>query len=187
MKPLHRSFFAVLGLMIVAGCASKPMEVDRITPISATNGSSSLDLYAKQRNAGEAVPEFAGDQIVDVRTYTATKNGGRGKEFAGAKCKVEARDFTASTISPAKVRVPNFRAKSSDLSVRCEHPDYKSKLVTTGVYNQTKSDRLNAGSHAGLAGLALMAVVNGVSDDSKDIYSYAPILVVMRPLKPVVQ
>jgi hypothetical protein len=187
MNRWHRSLIIGLGLLFVAGCASKPLEVDRITPISAKNGSSTLDLYAKQRNAGEAVPEFAGDQIIDVRTYTATKNGGQGKEFAGAKCEVEARDFTATATSPAKVRVPNFRAESSDLSIRCEHPDYHSKLITSGVFNKTKSDRLNAGSHAGLAGLALMAVVNGVSDDSKDNYSYAPIRVVMRPLKPVTQ
>ena len=166
--------------VMVSGCA-KPMEVSSITRISPTNGATGIDVYAERRRRGEKVPEYAGDQIVPVRTYRASEEGFRGKEFAGANCVMEANGFRASFTTPAKVRVPVYRAKSSALSIRCEHPNYKPKLVETAVYNKTQSDRLSAGANGGLAGVLVMAVVNGVSDSTQDTYIYAPVQVIMTP------
>jgi hypothetical protein len=89
----------------------------------------------------------------------------------------------AKVTSPAKVRVPIFRSASSDLAVRCSHPDYSSKLITRSIQNKTKNARLNAGAAGGLTGLALMAVINGVSDDSNDTFAYPTMQVPMLPLK----
>lgn len=174
---------ALVCLSLLAACA-KPMEVSTITPIKPNDGSNSIDVYAKQRLTNAELPSFAGDQIVDVRTYRANSNGSKGKEFAGASCSLEARDFTAKAVSPAKIRVPVYRGQSSPLAVSCTHADFKPKLVQQAVYNHTKAQRLEAGANGGLAGVLIMAVVNEASDDRNDNYYYRNIDVVMRPLDP---
>ena len=166
---------------LLAGCA-KPLEVSSITQIRPTNGAQGIDVYSERRNRGEKVPEYAGDQLLQVRTYRGNDDGVRGKEFAGATCDVQASNFKASVTTPAKVRVPIYRAKSSTLSIRCEHPGYKPKLIEASVYNKTQSDRLSAGANGGLAGVLVMAAVNGMSDSTLDNYYYAPAQVIMTPL-----
>ena len=177
-----KKLLSLLSLCLLAACA-KPLEVTTITPIQTANGSGNIDVYADSRSAGEVVPEFTGDQIVDVRSYTSNKNGNKGKEFAGASCVLEARDFTANLVTPAKVRVPLYRDQSSPLTVSCTHKDHHPKLAERAVFNLTKAERLDAGSNAGLAGVLIMAVVNEASDESNDVYNYHNIDVVMRPLK----
>ena len=57
--------------------------------------------------AGEKVPELAGDQLLDVRSFvTAEGPFGEiaGEEFAGAKCLVKARDYSAQVTTPARRR-----------------------------------------------------------------------------------
>lgn len=178
-----RVLLPLCGLALLAGCAAKPLAVDSISGVSAKTNGSGANLYSRLKNDKAAVSEYSGEQIVDIRTFKELKKGRFGPEFAGAKCHLDAPGFEATVTSPAKVRVPIFRSASSDLAVRCTHPDYSSKLVTRSIVNKTKNDRLSAGSAGGLAGIALMAVVNGVSDDSNDTYMYAPIQVPMLPLK----
>jgi hypothetical protein len=178
----------VLSLLVaaifLAGCAKKPMEVDRITQISPANGAKGLDVYASKRKAGEAAPEMSGDQVVPVRTYIAGGGalGGRGKEFAGANCIVKANNYEARVTTPAKIRVPIYRMNSSMLSVRCEKEGFRTKTAEFAVYNKTKNDRYAAGSRAGVAGLLVMAVVNGLSDESKHDFLYPPLNVEMTPI-----
>ena len=69
------------------------MEVNSITRITPTNGAQGIDVYAEQRRRGEKVPEYAGDQLVQIRSYRATDEGFVGKEFAGADCTVSANNF----------------------------------------------------------------------------------------------
>ena len=80
------------------------------------------------------------------------------------------------------MRVPVYRAKSSTLSIKCTHENYKPKLTEIAVFNKTQADRLNAGANGGLAGVLVMAAVNGLSDSSLDNYYYPPAKVVMTPL-----
>jgi hypothetical protein len=180
---MHRilSFFILLFL---AGCSAKHLEVSEVTAVKPTNGAAGLDVYEKRRKAGEQVPDFAGDQLVTIRTFTEKEGGFQGEEFPGAKCKLEARDFSAEVTSPAKVRVPIYRAQSSPLSVVCEHPEYKKKTVERNVFNKTKNERLSMGSSAGLAGVLIMAVVNEASDTTNDDFLYGDVHMLMTPLDP---
>jgi hypothetical protein len=166
-----RRLIIVAAVLAVAGCA-KPLEVSSITEIQPPPGATGVDVYASRRAAGEKVPDFAGDQIVEVRTYKANDGGGTGDEIGGAQCKVSARDFSADATSPAKVRVPVYRAQSSPLAVKCEMPGYRPKLIEVGAYDVTNASRLQAGSGAGAVGILFMAAVNAASDQSTHDFSY---------------
>ncbi len=176
-------FLIALAGVVLAGCSKKPMEVDRITPIKSTSGSTETDVYASRRKAGEKVPELAGDQIVPIRTYMVNSDGfGIGDEIAGAKCNVNARDFSADVVTPAKVRLPNYRMQSSAISVRCSKAGYTTRTVDHSVYNRTKNDRLNMGSQAGLLGVLAVVAINAVSDEKTHDYKYPVLKVVLVPL-----
>ncbi len=180
---MRNLFLIVLAGLTLAACSKKPMEVDRISAIKSSSGSTNTDVYAKRRKAGENVPELAGDQIVPIRTYVDNKGGfGLGDEIAGAKCTVNARDFTAEVVTPAKVRLPNYRMQSSAISIRCTKKGYATRTVERSVYNQTKNDRLNMGSKAGLLGVLAVVAINAASDDKTHDYKYPPMQIVMTPL-----
>lgn len=175
--------FAIVAIAaLLAGCAAKPLEVGSISRITPENGAQGTDVYAEKRTKGEKVPEFAGDQIVEVRSYEALESGLAGDEFAGAQCNVDARDFSAQVTTPAKVRVPIYRRQSSELSVSCQHPDFKPKSSVVGVYNKTKSDRMAYSGGGGLLGVVAVAVVNEMSDETAHEFQYAPAKLVMEKI-----
>ncbi len=179
---MRNLFILVLAGLTLAACSKKPMEVDRISPIKSSSGSTNTDVYAKRRKAGENVPELAGDQIVPIRTYAGQENGyNTGDEIAGAKCTINARDFTANIVTPAKVRLPNYRMQSSTISVRCSKEGYKTRTVDHSVYNKTKNDRLGMGAQAGLLGVLAVVAINAASDDKTHDYKYPVLSVVLIP------
>ena len=177
---------AFVATALVA-CA-KPLEVGTISEIRPDNGPPGVDVYAARRRAGEKVPDLAGDQLLDVRSYVAEVGplGGdiRGEEFPGAKCFIKGRDFSAEAITPARVRVPIYRLESSPLSIACRHDDFHAKSVVLSIYNKTKADRYAASSQGGLAGLVVMTAINEMSDETKHEFAYPPARVLMTPLKP---
>jgi len=178
-----RALLAVLVIGLLAGCAAPGLEVARVTEIRPTNRASGLDVYAERRRAGDKVPDFAGDQLVDVRTYRTQEDSDlAGDEFAGAKCSVKTRDYAADVMTPARIRVPLYRLQSSPLSVSCEHAGYQPRSVVVEVYNKTKQERYAASSGSGLAGLIVMAAINELSDETTHTFAYRPARVVMRPL-----
>lgn len=178
---MFKTFLTIAGLgVLMAGCA-KPLEVASITEIKAPPGSSGVDVYAQRRQAGEKVPDFAGDQIIQVRSYAETEGGGTGDEFEGAKCEVKARDFSASLTTPAKVRVPVYRSQSSPLAVQCQKDGYKPRMIEIGAFNATKAERLQAGSGAGAVGVLFMAAVNAASDEATHDFRYPVARVLMTP------
>jgi hypothetical protein len=178
---MRKTLMLITGLgLLAAGCA-KPLEVASITEIKAPPGAQGVDVYAARRQSGEKVPDFAGDQIVEVRTYAETEGGGTGDEFAGARCQVKARDFSADLVSPGKVRVPVYRAQSSQLAVQCQKDGFKPRLVDIGAYNVTKAERMQAGGNAGVVGVLFMAAVNAASDETTHDFRYPHLRVVMTP------
>lgn len=174
----------VLAIMAwLAGCA-KPLEVASITEIKPPPGATGIDVYAERRRAGEQVPDFAGDQIVEVRTYAHPQDEPVGAEFPGADCKLSARDFTAIVKTPAKVRVPIYRAQSSMLAVSCEREGFKPKLVEVSAFNATKMERMQAASGGGAVGVIFMAAVNAASDPATHDFRYPRVSVNMEPVAP---
>jgi hypothetical protein len=93
------------SVLLMAGCA-KPMEVGSITEIKPPPGSQGVDVYAAQRAQGQAVPEFAGDQIVEVRSYHAdSADQQETGEFTGANCKLTAsnsRSRLSRAVEPTR-------------------------------------------------------------------------------------
>ncbi|MEO1610143.1 MAG: hypothetical protein AAFR90_12600 [Pseudomonadota bacterium] len=166
---------------VLAGCAAKPLEVASITSIKPTNGAIGTDVYARQRAAGTLVPEYNGDQLLEVRTYEYVQEKGT-VEMAGAKCNVSAGSFTASMTTPAKVRVPLYRNQSESLAVKCNKQGYKSKMITLKAFDKTRADRFNnmtsAGSAGGLIGVvasaAIAGAVDAASDNNANVWQYPP-------------
>lgn len=171
---------ALMGL-VLTGCA-KPLEVASITEIKPPPGSQGLDIYASRRNAGEKVPDFAGDQVVDVRSYVMSEGGGTGDEFAGATCELKSRDFSVNLTTPAKVRVPIYRAQSSPLTVQCQKDGFEPKLAEASVFNVTKEERLQQGASGGVVGVLFVAAINAASDETTHDFAYPTIKVLMTPL-----
>jgi hypothetical protein len=174
-----RFFLLLVGLASLGGCA-KPLEVSSITEIKSRTSSKGIDVYESKRNAGpSAVPEFAGDQLVEVRTYTYVDNSGE-VEIAGAACSLSAADFSAAMETPAKVRVPLYRAQSSALAVTCEKPGFKKKLISISAIDMTRQDRLAAGAGGGVIGVVAVAAIDGFSDNTKNDWRYPVARVVLE-------
>jgi hypothetical protein len=167
-------------LLILAGCA-KPLEVASITEISPKTGSTGIDVHEPKRRTGQAgLPEFAGDQLVEVRAYSYQDGSGE-VEIPGATCTVSAADFAATMQTPAKVRVPLYRGQSSTLAVACEKPGYAKKMITLAPIDVTRTNRMSSGAGGGLIGVVAVAAIDSMSDNTKNEWRYPLARVVMEP------
>jgi hypothetical protein len=161
----------VLGLALLTGCA-KPLEVGSITTIRSATGSQSIDVLEPKRAKGQpGLPEFSGDQLLEVRTY-ARSDGGPDIEIAGATCTLTAADYSATMETPAKVRVPLYRAESSALSVACEMPGFKKRMITVEAFDETRRSRMSNGAGGGLIGLVAVSAIDAASDNTKNTWRY---------------
>jgi hypothetical protein len=172
---------AVGFALLAAGCAT-PMEVSSISEIKATNGATGIDVHSLRRQKGEQVPEFAGDQLLDVRTYRY--EDGKGEyEFAGANCLVSGSEYQANVVTPARVRVPLYRAQSSALSVSCTKDGLEKKSIVVEAYDEVRASRLSSGANGGLIGVAIAAGADALSDNTKNAWKYRPARVVMTAVE----
>ena len=170
-----------LGMVVLGGCA-KPLEVGSITEIEPRTGARGVDVHEPRRVAGsQGVPEFAGDQLLEVRTYVDKDGEGR-QEVAGADCTLSAADFNATMKSPAKVRVPLYRGQSSQLAVSCEMPGYQRKMVTVAAIDVTRSQRMASGAGGGLIGVVAVSAIDALSDNTRNEWRYPLAVVVLEPL-----
>jgi hypothetical protein len=124
------------------------------------------------------VPEFAGDQLVEVRTFQKSDQGE--VEMAGATCSLAAAGFSATMTSPAKVRVPLYRNQSSTLAVTCQKPGFQKGMVTVAPFDETRRSRLASSSSGGLLGVVIVAAVDAAADNSKNDWRYPVARVVME-------
>jgi len=179
MMRLLKPFPWLLGAAMALSACAKPMEVSSITEINPTTGAKSIDVLEPKRVARRTgVPEFAGDQIIEIRTFAYQQGAGE-QEIAGATCKLTASDFTAQMVTPAKVRVPLYRVQSPALAVSCEKLGYARKLITVSAYDSVRANRYGSGTGGGLLGVAVVAAIDGMSDNSKNEWKYPPVNVVL--------
>jgi hypothetical protein len=169
----------LLVLVVLGGCAAPGLEVASVTQIRSSTGSSGIDVYEPKRRPGSSVPEFAGDQLVEVRTYKNTDEGE--VEIAGAMCSLAATGFSASMQTPAKVRVPLYREQSSTLAVTCEMPGYQKRMVTVAPYDATRASRMASSGSGGLIGVAVVAAIDAAADNSKNDWRYPIARVPLEP------
>ena len=175
--------FAVL---VLTGCV-KPMEVSSITEIKPGPGATGFDVYAARRQTGEQVPAFAGEQLVEVRSFKTTEDGaGVQEEMAGAACEVRASNFSADVVTPAKVRVPIYRQASSVLSVACRKDGFAPKMESVSVVNVSRSQRYAMGGSGGVIGIAVALTADAMADPNADNYNYPLARIVMTPVAAVV-
>ena len=103
MQPSANRFPALIlgvAIAVIAGCAT-PLEVGSITEIKPATGAHGVDIYEPKRLAGVVTPEFAGDQLLEVRAYTVKPGSGE-VEVSGVACALNAADFSATMQTPAK-------------------------------------------------------------------------------------
>lgn len=187
-----RHLSAAVAVIIMAGCSAAPLEVGSITEIQPTApgsgqgsaqvfardfttapsaASKNIDFYESKRAAGVITPEFSGEQLLEVRTYTVRHPAGT-IELSGASCSLDAADFSATLQTPAKVRVPLYRQQSSPLAIVCELPGYKKKKVTVAVVDADVEKRAASSATGGLFGLISVAAIDALADESKSVWEY---------------
>jgi hypothetical protein len=171
--------FLLLVMVVLGGCAAPGLEVASVTEIRSTTGSRGIDVYEAKRRAGSSVPEFAGDQLVEVRTFKDTAEGQ--VELPGATCSLSAAGFSASMRTPAKVRVPLYREQSSTLAVTCEMPGYQRRMVTVAPYDATRASRMASSGSGGLIGVVVVAAIDAAADNSKNDWRYPIARVLLEP------
>jgi hypothetical protein len=176
---MYRPHLLLVLVVALGGCASPGLEVASVTEVRSSTGSRGIDVYEPKRHAGSSVPEFAGDQLVEVRTYKNTDEGQI--ELAGATCSLSATGFSASMRTPAKVRVPLYREKSSTLAVTCEMPGYQRRMVTVAPYDATRASRLGSSGSGGLIGVLVVAAIDAAADNSKNDWRYPGARVLLEP------
>ncbi|WP_246739025.1 hypothetical protein [Bradyrhizobium aeschynomenes] len=172
------SWLAIIGGACLGGCAA-PLAVNNVTDIRSTTGSRGIDVYEPKRRTDASVPEFAGDQLVEVRTFHNPGGGGE-VEMAGASCSLEASGFTATMTSPAKVRVPLYRGQSSTLAVTCQKPGYQKRMITVAPIDATRQARLASGMNGGILGAVIVAGIDAAADNSKNDWRYPVAKVVLE-------
>ena len=176
-----RLVVSIVLCLLLLGCAQKYKDVNSVSSVQLHDTSiSGLDVYAKRRAKGESVPEFRGDQIIEVRAFSDNSNSQN--EIEGANCHVEGVGYSKTVTTPAKVRLPIYGDQSSQIIVKCSHAGYHKKQIELASFNVNHQQRLNTASGGGLAGVVFMAVVNAASDTSKDIYLYPKALVVLEAI-----
>jgi hypothetical protein len=175
-----RTLIIVLCSLVLTGCA-KPLEVTSITEINGLTGGRGVDVHEVRRASGEpGVPQFAGDQLLEVRTY-AIRPGSGEVEIAGADCSLSAADFNATMTTPAKVRVPLYRNQSSTLAVTCQMPGYQQKMITVGAIDVTRQQRMASGAGAGIIGVLTTVAVDSFADNSQNTWQYPLARLVLEP------
>lgn len=170
----------ILLALLLTACAAPPLEVGSITSIKAPPGTTGVDIYAAKRDAGQQVPAYAGDQLVEVRTFTESNANKLAEEFPGAACSLSADNFSADFTTPAKIRVPLYRGQSSTLSVSCKKDGFLATSEQTAVFNATQASRTQAGSGGGLIGVAFALAWNGLADSTNDDYRYSDVRITMK-------
>jgi len=171
------TWLAILGGACLGGCAA-PLAVNNVTDIRSSTGSRGIDVYEPKRRTDASVPEFAGDQLVEVRTF---HNPGQGEvEMAGAACSLEATGFSATMTSPAKVRVPLYRGQSSTLAVTCQKPGYQKRMITVAPIDATRQARLASGVNGGILGAVIVAGIDAAADNTKNDWRYPVAKVVLE-------
>lgn len=163
------------GCLLIAGCA-KPLEVSSITEVKPVDPRAGVDVYAARRVAGHSVPEFAGEQLLPVRTYISKEGQGL-TEVAGAQCSLKGPEFSAEAVTPAIVRVPLYREQSSALSITCSKEGYAPKTAMRQVFDVTRTQRLASGSGGGLLGFAVVAAWDAMADNSKNDWRYGEVAI----------
>ncbi len=179
-----RLILSFVLMFMLAGCAAKALPVTSISEIKPLTGARGIDVYALRRAKGEKVPDYAGEQLLEIRTYEADENNfnGRGKEIAGADCQIRTGTYSARVTTPAKLRVPIYRRQSPPISAKCSKAGYKPNTAVATVYNKTKRDRMAGASGAGALGVLTIALVNAASNEATHEFRYYPLLVTLQPI-----
>ena len=181
---MRYSYFLIIAAFL-AGCQTKQLPISNISQITPSfEGAEGVDVYAGKRRNGETVPDYRGDQLVEIRSFINQKgkksSHSKKTEFAGARCSVNASGFDGNVTTPAKIRVPIYGYQSSELALRCVADGYQPTVQSFRAINKTKSDRLNSAASTGLLGVLAITAVNAASDETKHVFLYAPLNVVFE-------
>ncbi|MEM9354960.1 MAG: hypothetical protein AAGB04_01995 [Pseudomonadota bacterium] len=177
---MTRPIILIIALSL-AGCA-KPMDIASVTQIKPNTGSTSIDVYEPHRRRGQkGIPDYAGDQFVEVRTYTYKQDEGR-VEIGNAQCEVSTAHYSAKVTTPARVRVPLYRGSSSILGVVCEKEGYRKKHASVAPIDIVRRQRFASSTQGGLIGVAVVAVIDAASDNSKNEWRYPTARIILEPV-----
>lgn len=167
--------------VVLIGCA-KPLDIATVTQIKSHTGSQSIDVFEPQRRRGTVgIPDYAGDQFVEVRTYTINTKQGF-VELGGAKCDLSAARYSATMTTPARVRVPLYRGSSSVLGIACEKPGYRNRHITLAPVDIDRQERHANTKRDTESGAAIAALIDATADNSMNEWRYPQARIILYPV-----
>ena len=142
------------------------------------NGAVGMDVYAGARAAGNPVPRFRGQDIIEVRSIVVGTTG----EIAGASCTVDSGLYKAAFNSPANVIVPDYGSSSPALFFRCVGPNGVSGSKTVTAFNATQEGRSSsATAEAGILGAIIVGAVSAANvNPESDSFDYPSVSINMQ-------
>ena len=184
---------AVACGLLLSACGPQLMPLSDVQQLKAADGSYGQDIYGFRRAQGENVPNMRGNQVVEIRTFTAKTNDFGNEvadqEIAGAECVVIAEDSQAKIRTPGALHVPLYGYRSPDMTVQCIKPGFQDAVNAIGKYNLTQAQRSQAISNAAasggiigaLVGVAVNVAVAAANDPTDDDYNYIAPRLLLRP------
>lgn len=121
------------------------------------------------------ITQIAGYSTVTVRSQE-TNADGRMVEFRGAECEMQGSGFRASFTTPAVVNMPDAQSQTRPVTVTCRSGN-RSVSTVAHPYNFDSERNLAAGEGAGLLGILVISVVDGMRDQTHDSFAYEDIIV----------
>ena len=174
---MYRTLMSAAALLLMAGCATVDISQPplAVTPIDGA-GAVGIDVYARERARGAAVPVFRGQKTVEVRTFGNRAGSGYG-EIAAASCTLDSGLYRAAFMTPVNIVVPDYGPNSPAIFVQCTH-DGKRASVTVNAVNLTMQARSASAAGTGVLGAIVIGAVNeSRRNNDTDDFGYNPIRV----------
>jgi len=176
---MYRKTSIILTLSCLAACATVDINQPPI-PVTPNNaaGAVGIDVYARDRAAGNPVPRFRGQDTVTVRTFGTTNGSGYG-ELPGASCSLDSGIYKTNFTTPANIIVPDYGPNSPALFVQCTDGT-RTNSVTVNAVNLTAQERGASAAGAGILGAIIIGAVNEANRNNEtDNFGYNPMTVVL--------
>ena len=160
----------LIPLLGALGCAAAAITTPPVMVAPADPaGAMGLDVYARARAMGQAVPAFQGQETVEIRTFSG------GKEVTGPICLLDSGVYRARFSTPANVVVPDYGANSPAIFVRCEAQGLFGS-TTVNAYNHSSRQRYAPAIGTGVLGAIVIGAVSAASrNEQRDDYKYPDI------------
>lgn len=165
-------------MAIFYGCSAADITKPPIlvTPKDPTSAAG-IDIYARARSMGQAVPVFRGQDTVAIRTFSGSK------EVTGPICTLDSGVYHTQFSTPANIVVPDYGPNSPAIFVSCQAAGLFG-TKTVDAYNYSAQQKNWAGIGTGVLGQIVVGAVSAATrNEQMDEYRYPEISVRLKAVQ----